>query len=99
MRIYLQKAADAGDVRFAKEAHTAFSRLDGLIQEAEAMTASTLESLRAGQAMPQEERAAREREAVDNTRLETIEAEVQHDTVMARLQFRENEKGLIDSED
>ena len=98
-RIYLQKAADAGDVRFAKEAHTAFSRLDGLIQEAEAMTASTLESLRAGQAMPQEERAAREREAVDNTRLETIEAEVQHDTVMARLQFRENEKGLIDSED
>jgi TPR repeat protein len=99
-RIYLQKAADAGDVRFAKEAHTAYSRLDGLIQEAEAMTASTLESLRAGQAMPKEERAARERETF-TTRQETIiEAEVQHDTVMAaRLQFRENEKGLIDSED
>jgi len=99
-RIYLQKAADAGDVRFAKEAHTAYSRLDGLIQEAEAMTASTLESLRAGQAMPKEERAARERETF-TTRQETItEAEVQHDTVIAaRLQFRENEKGLIDSED
>jgi uncharacterized protein len=66
-RIYLQKAADAGDIRFAKEAHTAYSRLDALIQEAEAMTATTLETIRTGQEMPKEERIARERENRKNS--------------------------------
>jgi TPR repeat protein len=44
-RVYLQRAADAGDVRFAKDAHTAFSRLDGLVREAEAGQAAVLASL------------------------------------------------------
>jgi TPR repeat protein len=102
-RIYLQKAADAGDIRFAKEAHTAYSRLDSLIQEAEAMTASTLEAIRAGQVMPKEEQAARERERNRNEEVkktEVLEAEIKHDQIIAsRLQFRENEERLINTED
>ena len=47
-RLYLQRAADAGDVRFAKEAHTAFSRLDGLVREAEARQAQVLAELQQG---------------------------------------------------
>ncbi len=47
-RVYLQKAAESGDVRYLSKAHEAYAALDRLIDEAEKGTRRTLEALAAG---------------------------------------------------
>jgi hypothetical protein len=53
-RIYLRHAVDAGDVRFAEEAHAAYAELDALVKAAEELSARTLEGLKRDMAPPPE---------------------------------------------